>query len=109
MYEVYTFFFGHDSFIELCGKFRCMRGTPEYLNQISERMRPERTSTTDHQSDFQNATFHFVVLNECAVPRETQLPVHSTSDLLLRISDPGTKFKTRLVSEIPTNNLAWIG
>ena len=59
--------------------------------------------------EFQNATFHFMVLNECAVPSETQLLVLSTSDLLLRISDPGTKFEIRLVSEIPAHGLAWSG
>ena len=38
MHEVfYTLSFGHDSSVESCSKFRCMRVTPEYLNQKSER------------------------------------------------------------------------
>jgi len=52
---------------------------------------PQKT-TTGHYSKSQSATFHFVVLNECAVPHETQFIVLSPSDVLLQMSDPGTKF-----------------
>ena len=58
--------------------------------------------------EFQNATFRFVVLNECVGPGNTTLHAIITSGLLLRISDPGAKFKIRRVSDNPTGDLAWL-
>jgi hypothetical protein len=44
----------------------------------NKRSRTGKRATPGHTSEFQNATFHFVVLNECALPSETQLLVLST-------------------------------
>ena len=64
-------------------------------------------STPDRFLEFQNATFRFVVSNEGAVARRTQLFDLSTSGLELQISDLGTQFQIRILSEIPSSNLAW--
>jgi hypothetical protein len=56
--------------------------------------------------EFQNATFRFAVLNECAFVRGSQILVLSTSDLERRISVPETQFKRRLVDENPNSVLA---
>jgi hypothetical protein len=60
-------------------------------------------ATPDHNK---NATFRFVVLNECSFPGETQRLVLSTSELLPGSKNPGTKLKP--VSSIPSSDLAWI-
>jgi len=47
------------------------------------------------------------MLNVCVELGETQLLVLSTSGLILRILDPGTKFKIRLVSVFFICDLEW--
>ena len=48
------------------------------------------TTHAKYRSEFQNATFRFVVLNECALRRETLRLVLSTPGLLPRTKNPGT-------------------
>ena len=52
-----------------------------------------------------NAMFLFVVLHECAVPSESQFLVLSTSGLILRILDPGTKSTFPSASSLQPSSL----
>ena len=60
-----------------------------------------------HKWMFQHATFCFVESNLCEGLGHTQFLVLPTSDLWLWISDPGTKFRIRVVSEMLRGGLAW--